>query len=114
MTKRSPAFSESVVSQQEPRDMFDRLSASPLLDYFIFVGDVQIKHDTRTSSTDRAKIPRAGSVVPHARSPGTASAARTCRLRARSMISDSSIVLYLIDMSRFPSRKVNSLCWISL
>jgi hypothetical protein len=57
MTKRSPAFSENVVSQQEPRDMFDRLSASSLLDYFIFVGDVQIKHDTRTSSTDRAKFP---------------------------------------------------------
>ncbi len=34
--------------------------------------------------------------------------------RARSMISDSWIVLYLIDLSRFPSRKVNSLCWISL
>jgi len=30
------------------------------------------------------------------------------------MISDSWIMLYLIDLSRFPSRKMNSLCWISL
>jgi hypothetical protein len=30
------------------------------------------------------------------------------------MISDSWVVLYLIDLTRFPSRKVNSLCLKSL
>ncbi len=30
------------------------------------------------------------------------------------MISESRIMLYLVDLPRSPSRKVNSLCWISL